>query len=62
MSSDQHNLTMANVDFFTVRLFGILQYVQCILHGLTSAFLYGPLIFAYKLSRPQATVHHYKIL
>ena len=56
MPSDKRNLTTANAmdlifSLFDVAYalevpFGILQYVQCILHGLTSVFLCIPFIFA----------------
>ena len=56
MPSDKHNSIMAKAmglifSLFDVALaqevpFGIPQYVQCILHGLTSVLLCVPLIFA----------------
>ena len=56
MLSDKHNLMTAKArglifSMFDVALaqqvpFGIPQYVQCILHGLTSVFLCVPFIFA----------------
>ena len=56
MSSDKHNLIMAKdtgliFSLFDVALaqevpFDIPQYIQCILHGLTSVLLCVPFIFA----------------
>ena len=56
MSSDKHNsittkatgLIFSLFDVASARQvpFGILQYVQCILHGLTSVLLCVPFIFA----------------
>ena len=57
MPSDKHNSIKAKATGLIFSLFdvtsaqqvpfGILQYVQCILHGLTSVLLCVPFIFAY---------------
>ena len=56
MPSDKHNLITAKATSLTFSLFdvawaqevpfGIPQYVQCVLHGLTSVLLCVPFIFA----------------
>ena len=57
MPSDKHNSITAKATGFIFSLFditsarevpfGILQYVQCVLHGLTSVLLCVPFIFVH---------------